>query len=211
MHDRGQQSSRAFHQLQFTALGFNSDGDHGARFPVYNRQNTKFPTLCAGKADAQGWQIHTQTPKLPDVATSERVSAMPDRRFSSPQDQVDFSTDGERLSWGPAGCWEPQTSHQAVAIKVGEGWDSWPAPAPCTSLCINVTLPAASLPNLPLTLPLSFPCFYFILFREAFCCFTGFIRAIKTHQCIYIYTIKQQSRIQRPKQPNKCITTSLVF
>lgn len=64
---RGQQSSGVFNQLQFTALGFNSDCAHQARFPIY-RQNMKFPALCAGEADTQGRQAHIQIPKLSDAA-----------------------------------------------------------------------------------------------------------------------------------------------
>lgn len=163
---RGQQSSGVFNQLQFTALGFNSDCAHQARFPIY-RQNMKFPALCAGEADTQGRQARIQIPKLSDAAKWETASVMCLTEVSHHHRiELACSTNGERQLQGLPGAEGPRYCTKlwqlTMARGVGEGWEPWQAPAPHNLLYICATLLAPSLPSLPLALPLLLSYLYFI-------------------------------------------------
>lgn len=185
MGARGQKSSAVFNPWQLTALGFNSDCAHRAGFPVY-RQNMKFPAPCAGKADTHSRQARIQISKLSDAAKAETASVMC-LTESSHHHRImrAHSRDGESWPRGLLGAehlgYCTELWQLTVAPGVGEGWEPWLALRPHISLYICVTLLALSLPSLPLVLPLSLSYLYSILFREALCCFTGCIRAIKTH------------------------------
>lgn len=177
---RGQQSLGVFNQLQFTALGFNSDPSR-ARFPIY-RQNIKFPAPRIGKADTHGKQACIQIPMLSDAAKSETASVMCLTEGSHyHRTEQACSRDGESR---PAGCWgswiRTELWQPTVAPGPGEGWALWPALSP-HSLYIWPALLSPSLPSLPLALLLSLSYLYVILFREARCCFTGYVSAIKIH------------------------------
>lgn len=215
MYARGQQSSGVFNQVQFILL---------VSIPtvlvVQDSQFTIdkiwcFPLCVQEKQTHRAGRLTSKPPSC--LMLLHQRQSLQYAWEGSHHHRIKWtcSRDGERLSWGLLVTESPghhlNLWQLTMAPEVGEGWESWPAPAPYTSLCIKVTLPAPSLPNLPPALPLPFSCFYFVLFRAAFCCSTGCVRAIKTHQCVYIYTIKQQNRIQRSRQPNKCITTSLIF
>lgn len=133
VHARGQQSPGVFHQLKFTALGFNSDCAHGARFSIYNRQNMKFLTLYAGKADTQGRQFHIQ-PLSCLMLLHQRQCLQQTEGSHYHRIKRTCSRDGEKLSWSLLDAESPghhiELWQLTVTLRVTEGWESWPAPAP---------------------------------------------------------------------------------
>lgn len=140
MGARGQQSSGVFNRLEFTALGFNSDCAHRARFPIY-RQNMKFPAPCAGKADTHGRSAHKQIPKLSDAAKSETASVMC-LTEGTHHHRIERACrrDAERRPQGLLGAEGPryhtQLGQLTMAPGVGARWEPWPDPAPHISLYI---------------------------------------------------------------------------
>jgi len=146
----------------------------------------KFSPPCAGKADTHGRQACIQIPKLSDAAKSQTAPVMCLTEGSHHHTiGRACSRDSESRPQGQPGAEGPQYHTDlwqlTVAPGVGEGWELWRGPAPHILLYTCVTLLALSLPSLPLALPLSLSYLYFILFREALCCFTGCISAVKTH------------------------------